>query len=156
MLQKERITESRSYLIRCWKSFCFNHCDQIDINSIQLGFMPDHGTADSIFILHQQDLFLKKDIYFMLVGLEKVFDCMLHKVLWWTMGTLGFEEWIISTGGTIYESPGSKVLGNLVKNLASKLTFIRGMHWDHYYIIIVGYDIIILLYNSHGGSFQNL
>ena len=72
--------------------------------------MPGCGTTDSIFILRQQDLFLKKGIYFMLVGLEKAFDCMLHKVLWWTMGTLGFEEWIISTVDAIYESPGSKVL----------------------------------------------
>ena len=90
--------------------------------------MPGRGTTDSIFILRQQDLFLKKDIYFMLVGLEKAFDCIFHKVLWWTVGTLGFEEWIISTVVTIYESPGSKVLGNLVKKLASKLTFIKGMH----------------------------
>ena len=90
--------------------------------------MPGRGTTDSIFILRQQDLFLKKDIHFMLVDLEKAFDRMLHKVLWWTMGTLGFEEWIISTVVTIYESPGSKVLGNLVKKLASKSTFIKGMH----------------------------
>ena len=109
--------------------------------------MPGRGTTDSIFILRQQDLFLKKGIHFMLVDLEKSFDRMLHKVLWWTMGTLGFEEWIISTVGAIYEFPGCKVLaGKFSKEFGIKVDIHQGYalrpllyHYRrlcHYYIIV--------------------
>ena len=43
--------------------------DQIYSNSVQFGFMSGCGTTDTIFILCQQDLPKKKDIYFMFVDL---------------------------------------------------------------------------------------
>ena len=50
---------------------------QVDIDSMQLGFMPGRSTTDAIFILrqlHEKNLSKKKDLYFAFNDLEKVFD----------------------------------------------------------------------------------
>ena len=57
---------------------------------MQFGFMPGKGTTDAIFILRQ-----KKNIYLPFVNLEKAFDYIPHRILWWTMWKLTIDEWII-------------------------------------------------------------
>ena len=101
VLQKvlERILES---LVR----------EQISIDSMQFGFMPGRGTTDAIFILRQlqeKSLGKKKDIFLAFVDLEKAFDRIPRKVLWWAMRTLGVSEWIVKTVQAMYNSPRSRV-----------------------------------------------
>ena len=58
--------------------------NQIDINSMQFGFMPGRGTTAAIFILSKlQEKYLskKKDTYFMFVDFGKAFDRVPCKVL---------------------------------------------------------------------------
>jgi hypothetical protein len=50
--------------------------ETVNINEMQIGFMPGRGTTDAIFITKQVQKFLakKKVLYFAFVNLEKAFD----------------------------------------------------------------------------------
>jgi len=57
---------------------------QVDIDSMQFGFMRGRGTTGAIFILRQiQEKYLgkQKELYFIFVDLEKAFDRVLRKVM---------------------------------------------------------------------------
>ena len=60
--------------------------------------MPWRGATDAIFIVRQlpeKDLNKNKNLYFAFIDLEKAFDRVPRKVLWWTMRVVGVPEWII-------------------------------------------------------------
>ena len=84
----------------------------VDIDAMQFGFCPGRGTTDAIFILRQvqEKLLAKgKTIYFAFVDLEKAFDRVPRKVLWWALRTVGVEEWIVRVVIAMYENASSKV-----------------------------------------------
>ena len=57
-----------------------------DLYEMQFGFVPGRGTTDAIFIARQlQEKYFaaKKPLYFAVVDLEKAFDRVHRKVLWW-------------------------------------------------------------------------
>ena len=65
--------------------------EHVSIYNMQFGFMPGRGTTDAIFILRQlQKKYLqkKKNIYFAFVDLEKAFNHVPHRILWWAMRKL--------------------------------------------------------------------
>ena len=70
---------------------------EIDINSMQFGFMPGHDTTDEILMLQQpQEKYLSKEkIPILFVDLVKAFDCVPCKVLWCAKRTLGIEEQLL-------------------------------------------------------------
>ena len=73
--------------------------DIVDLDSMQFGFRPGRGTTDAIFILRQvQEKYLAKNkhIYFAFVDLEKAFDRVPRKVIWWALRTAGVDEWIVN------------------------------------------------------------
>ena len=79
---------------------------RISIDDKQFGFMPGRGTTDAIFILRQlQERYVgkRKDIFFAFIDLEKAFDRIPRKVLWWAMRLLGIDEWIIRAVQTPYK-----------------------------------------------------
>ena len=85
---------------------------QVDIDAMQFGFMPGRGTTDAIFILcqvHEKYLGKHKDLYFAFVDLEKAFDRVSRKVLWWTMRRVGVDEWLIRTIQAMYTNAKSSV-----------------------------------------------
>ncbi len=60
----------------------------VNIDEMQFGFVPGRGTTDAIFIARQmQEKYhaAKKPLYFAFVDLEKAFDRVPRKVLWWAM-----------------------------------------------------------------------
>jgi len=51
----------------------------------------------------------KKPLYFALIYLEKAFDRVPRKVIWWAMRSLGVEEWVIRIVKGIYANARSRV-----------------------------------------------
>ena len=82
---------------------------------MQFGFMPGRGTTDAIFILRQlqeKHLAKNKKLSFAFVDLEKVFDRISRKVIWWAMRKLGIEEWIVRFVQAMYNNTRSRVRVN--------------------------------------------
>ena len=83
--------------------------EMIAIDEMQFAFVPGRGTTDAIFIIRQlQEKFLsRKDLndknltlFFAFVDLEKAFDRVPRKVLWWAMRKVGVE--VDSASSTSY------------------------------------------------------
>ena len=58
-------------------------------------FVPGRGTTDTIFVVRQlQEKYLAvtKRLYMAFVDLDKAFDHVPTKVIWWALIRLGFEE----------------------------------------------------------------
>ena len=86
--------------------------ERISIDDMQFGFMPGRGTTDAIFILRQlqeKHLAKNKKLYFAFVDLEKAFDRVPRKVIWWAMRKLGIEEWIVRIVQAMYNNTRSRV-----------------------------------------------
>ena len=69
--------------------------EMVNVNKTQFGFVPSRGTTDAIFFVRQlQDKFIaiNKLFYFASVNLEKTFDQVPRKGLWWALRSLGIEE----------------------------------------------------------------
>ena len=104
--------------------------ERISIDDMQFGFMPGRGKTDAIFILRQlqeKHLAKNKKLYFTFVDLEKAFDRVPRKVIWWAMRKFGIEEWIVRFVQAMYNNTRSRVRVNTptVMNLESKLEFTR-------------------------------
>ena len=70
----------------------------VKIDDMQFGFVPGRGTSDAIFIFRQlQEKYFvsNKPLYIAFVDLEKAFDRVPRKVLWWALRSEGVEEWAI-------------------------------------------------------------
>ena len=67
-------------------------------NDFQFGFVPGRGTTDAIFVIRQlQEKYLaaNKRLYMAFVDLEKTFDRVPRKVIWWALRKLDVDEWIV-------------------------------------------------------------
>ena len=67
----------------------------VSIDNSQFGFVPGRGTTDAIFAVRQlQEKYLaaNKRLYMAFVDLEKAFDRVPQKVIWWALRKLGVEE----------------------------------------------------------------
>ena len=84
----------------------------VSIDDSQFGFVPGRGTTDAIFVVRQlQEKFqaANKRLYMAFVDLEKAFDRVPRKVIWWAMRKLGVEEWVIRLVQGMYENARSRV-----------------------------------------------
>ena len=73
--------------------------ERIDIDEMQFGFVSGRGTTDAIFLLRQlQEKYLgkRKNLYLAFVDLEKDFDRVPRRVVWWAMRKLGVDEWLVN------------------------------------------------------------
>ena len=87
----------------------------IVIDDMEFGFMPGCGTTDAIFIVRQlQEKVLNKNqnLYFAFIDLEKAFDRVSCKVLWWAMHVVGVPVWIVVMVQAMYNGAKSKVRVN--------------------------------------------
>ena len=117
--------------------------ERISIDDMQFGFMPGRGTTDAIFILRQlqeKHLAKNKKLYFAFVDLEKAFDCVPRKVIWWAMRKLGIEEWIVRFVQAMYNNTKAELesITTTVMNLSlySELcpnVFHTGTPWELLY-----------------------
>ena len=74
--------------------------------------VPGRGTTDAIFAVRQlQEKYLaaNKRFYMAFVDLEKAFDQVPQKVIWWALRKPGVEEWIVRLVLVMYANAGSRV-----------------------------------------------
>ena len=84
----------------------------MSIDDSQFGFVPGRGTTDAIFVVRQlQEKYLavNKRLYMAFVDLEKAFDRVPRKVIWWALRKLGVEEWIVRLVQGRYANARSRV-----------------------------------------------
>ena len=84
----------------------------VSIDDSKFGFVPGRGTTDSIFVVRQlQEKYLaaNKRLYMAFVDLEKAFDRVPRKVIWWALRKLGVEEWIVRLVQGMYANARSRV-----------------------------------------------
>ena len=70
----------------------------VSIDDYQFGFVPGRSTRDTIFVVRQlQEKYraANKRLYMAFAVLEKAFDQVPRKVIWWALRKLGVEEWIV-------------------------------------------------------------
>ena len=73
----------------------------VSIDDSRFGFVPGRGTTDAIFVVQQLQekyLVVNKRLYLAFVDLEKAFDRVPRKVIWWALRKLGVEErieWLV-------------------------------------------------------------
>ena len=115
--------------------------------------MPGRGTTDAIFIqLEEKHLAKNKKLYLAFVDLEKAFDCVPRKVIWWVMRKLGIEEWIVRFMHAMYNNarirvnntysdefvvkvgvPQGSLLSPLIRHCTQSLVFCTGTPWELLY-----------------------
>ena len=84
----------------------------VSIDNSQFGFVPGRGTTDAIFVVRQlQEKYLAANmrLYMAFVDLEKTFDRVPRKVIWWALRKLGVEEWIVRLVQGMYANARSRV-----------------------------------------------
>ena len=70
----------------------------VSIDNSQFGFVPGRSTTDAIFVekqLQEKYLPANKRLYVAFVDLEKAFDGVPRKIIWWALRKLSVEEWIV-------------------------------------------------------------
>ena len=84
----------------------------VSIDDSQFGFVPGRSTTDAIFVVRQlQEKYLaaNKRLYMAFVDLEKAFDRMPRKVIWWALRKLGVDKWIVRLVQGMYYNARSRV-----------------------------------------------
>ena len=84
----------------------------VSIDDSKFGFVPGRGTTDAIFAVRQlQEKYLaaNKRLYMAFVDLEKAFDRVRRKVIWWALRKLGVDEWIVPLVQGMYSNARSCV-----------------------------------------------
>ena len=84
----------------------------VSIDNSQFGFVSGKGTTDAIFVVRQlQEKYLaaNKRLYMAFVDLQKAFDRVPRKVIWWVLRKLGVEEWIVRLVKGMYANARSRV-----------------------------------------------
>ena len=81
----------------------------VSIADSQFGFVPGRSTTDAIFVVRQlQEKYLaaNKRLYMAFVDLEKAFDLVPRKVIWWALRKLGCGGVDCATGaGDVCKCP---------------------------------------------------
>ena len=112
---KGATTMALSWRSTSWKSGedCgWPHQTVGSIDDSQFGFVPGRGTTDAIFVVRQlQEKYLaaNKRLYMAFVDLEKAFNRVPRKVIWWALRKLGVEEWIVRLVQGMYANAQSRV-----------------------------------------------
>ena len=108
----------------------------VNIDEMQFGFLPGRGTTDAIYIvceLLEKFIASKKLLYLAFVDLEKAFDRVPRKVLWWTLRSIGLTNGLCVSSRACHRRPGI-VYGSTVstmRRLMWELVCIRVLSLAH-------------------------
>ena len=114
--------------------------ERISIDDTQFSFMPGRGTTDAIFILRQlqeKHLAKNKKLYFTFVDLEKAFNRVPRKVIWWAMRKLGIVEWIVQFVQAMYNNTRSRVNNTYSDEFGVKVGVHQGSVLSPFLFVIV-------------------
>ena len=105
----------------------------VNIDDMQFGFMSGRGTTDAIFIVRQiQEAYIRRNrnLFFAFVDLEKAFDRVPRKVLWWALRKVSIPEWIVRVIQVMHQNARSQVrVNNLFSDVSMcKLVFIKAQY----------------------------
>ena len=103
--------------------------ERIDIDEMQFGFVPGRGTTDAIFLFRQlrkKYLGKRNNLYLAFVDLEKAFDRVPRRVVWWAMRKLGVDEWLVKIVQSMYTNARSRVRVN--DSLSEEFSVKVGVH----------------------------
>ena len=84
----------------------------VSVDDSQFGFVPGRSTTYAIFVVRQlQEKYpaANKRLYMAFVDLEKAFDRVPRKVIWWALRKLVVEEWIVQLVQVMYANARSCV-----------------------------------------------
>ena len=84
----------------------------VSIHDSQFDFVRGRGTTDAIFVFRQlQEKYLasNKGLYMAFVDLERAFDRVHSKVIWWALRKLCVDEWIVRLVQRMYYNARSRV-----------------------------------------------
>ena len=104
----------------------------MSIDDSQFGFVPGRCTTEAIFVVRQlQETYLaaNKRLYMAFVDLEKAFDRVPRKVIWWALRKLGVEEWIVQLVQGMYKIHGA--VSVLVMVIVKSLVFTKDQYSAH-------------------------
>ena len=81
----------------------------VNVDDMQFGFILDHFHLKKI-----EENYVKKNrnLYFAFAVLQKVFDRVPRKVLWWALRKVGIPEWIVCVLQIMYQIARSQVMIN--------------------------------------------
>ena len=107
----------------------------VSIDDSQFGFIPGRGTTDAIFVVRQlQEKYLaaNKRLYMVFVDLEKAFDRVPRKVIWWAPRKLGVEEWTVRLVQGMYANAWSRVcVGEGIVKSLKRSVFTKDQYSAH-------------------------
>ena len=108
----------------------------LSVDDSQFGFVPDRGTTVAIFVVRQlQEKYLaaNKRLYMAFIDLEKAFDQVPWKVIWWALRKLrwrsGFRGWC--RGCMPIPRAMSMLVRGTVKSLKWGLVFTKARYSAH-------------------------
>ena len=83
----------------------------VSMDDSQFGFVPGRGSTDVIVVRQLQEKYLaaNKRLCMVFVDLEKAFDGVPWKVIWWALRKIGVEEWIVQLVQGMYANARSHV-----------------------------------------------
>ena len=87
----------------------FNMHEMVNIDQMQFDIVPSRGTTNAIFIVWQlpeKCITAKKPLYFAFVDLEKAFNHVPRKVLWWALRSLGWRNGLCRSSRACTPRPG--------------------------------------------------
>ena len=119
---------------------------EVSFDKSQFGFVPGRGTTDAIFVIRQLQkkyLSVDKQLYIVFVDLEKAFDRIPRKGIWWAMRRLGVEKWIVKVFQGIYENVWSCV--RVGEGLSEEFEVKVGVHQPHQGSVLSPLLFIIVL-----------
>ena len=90
--------------------------EMVNIVEMQFGFVSGRGTTDAIFVIRQlweKYIAISKLLYFAFIDLEKAFDHVPRKILWWVgLKEPRGQEWAVRVIRGMYSNASSGVRVN--------------------------------------------
>ena len=114
-----------------------------DIDKMQCEFMPEREAADAVFVLMRLTEKFKtkcKKLFFVIVDLEKAFDCVPREVICFDLMRKGVPEYLVDGVMSLYKccKTAASIDGELSSLFSVKLGVHQGSAWIPFLFIYHG------------------